>query len=571
MKNLLNSPEAAVDDLITGLVSRNASLARVANWPVVVRSGASSSTVKVISGGGSGHEPAHAGYVGDGMLDAAVCGPVFTSPSVDAILAALRAVAPGDEDIIMVVKNYTGDRLNFGLAARQARAEGHRVRTVLVADDVALGEDVGAGRRGLAGTVLVHKVIGAKVRDGATMDQAADAAEELLSGLGTMGVSLGPCNVPGASESSFDLGDADVEWGLGIHGEPGVEQTPGQSARDTAQRLVKTIVADRGLRDEDVLVMVNGLGGLSSLELEVLSGEVLSEVRARGLRPVMGWTGNFLTSLDMPGVSLTVARVSPDMRELLEAPTAAPAWGVPSVIPREPALVHVETPDLFASEAQAGEAGRFPREIHEAVLRAAEVLIDREEELTRADRAVGDGDLGVNLSRGAKAVIDSSEKFETLNGPAAYFTALSALLRNHVGGTSGPLYAVLALGLARGYSDVSAREPGAQLAALKRGFRIAVDDMCHLGGAEEGDSTMMDALIPAARVLNDEKHENSGAAELFRDAMSAAEKGTASTAEYAASKGRSSYVGERSIGTPDPGATAVLLWARAAFGPIVEG
>ena len=134
-----------------------------------------------------------------------------------------------------------------------------------------------------------------------------------------------------------------------------------------------------------------------------------------------------------------------------------------------------------------------------------------------------------------------------------------------------PLYAVLALGLARGYSDISAREPGAQLAALKRGFRIAVDDMCHLGGAEEGDSTMMDALIPAARVLNDEKHESSGAAELFRDAMSAAEKGTASTAEYAASKGRSSYVGERSIGTPDPGATAVLLWARAAFGPIVEG
>lgn len=568
MKNLLNSPETAVNDLIDGLVSGNASLARVVDWPVVVRSGASSSTVKVISGGGSGHEPAHAGYVGEGMLDAAVCGPVFTSPSVDAILAALRAVAPGDEDIIMVVKNYTGDRLNFGLAARQARAEGHRVRTVVVADDVALGEDVGAGRRGLAGTVLVHKVIGATLRRGGSMDQAADAAEELLSGLGTMGVSLGPCNVPGASDSSFDLGDADVEWGLGIHGEPGVEQTPGHGARSTAERLVGTIVDDRGLRDEDVLVMVNGLGGLSSLEREVLGGDVISVLRARGLRPILGWTGNLLTSLDMPGVSVTVARLSPDMRELLEAPTGAPAWLVPSTIPEEPVLVHVDSPDPFEPEAQAGKGGRFPREIHEAVLRAATVLIEREEELTRADRAVGDGDLGVNLSRGAHAVIDATEKFENLTSPSEYFTALSAVLRNHVGGTSGPLYAVLALGLARGYDGVSGDHAGDHPGALKRGFQIAVADMCHLGGAEEGDSTMMDALIPAARVLNDEKHNESHAADLFREAMAAAEEGTASTAEYAASKGRSSYVGERSIGTPDPGATAVLMWAKAAFEPL---
>lgn len=570
MKNLLNSPDTAVEDLITGLVSRNASLARVANWPVVVRSEASSSTVKVISGGGSGHEPAHAGYVGEGMLDAAVCGPVFTSPSVDAILAALRAVAPGDEDIIMVVKNYTGDRLNFGLAARQARAEGHRVRTVLVADDVALGQDVGAGRRGLAGTVLVHKIIGATLQGGGTMDQAADAAEELLRGLGTMGVSLGPCHVPGASESSFDLGDADVEWGLGIHGEPGVEQTPGRSAQDTAERLVATIVADRELRDEDVLVLVNGLGGLSSLELEVLSGEVLTRVRARGLRPVVGWTGNFLTSLDMPGVSVTVARVTPEMRKLLAASTGAPAWAAPSTIPDEPALLHVESPDPFEPEEPAGEGSGFPREIHEAVLRAAEVLIEREEELTQADRAVGDGDLGVNLSRGARAVIVSSDKFETLNSPTEYFTALSAVLRNHVGGTSGPLYAVLALGLARGYDGHRVAGPEGHLAALKRGFRIAVDDMCHLGGAEEGDSTMMDALIPAARVLGDETDTNLSAADVFREALTAAERGTASTAEYAASKGRSSYVGERSIGTPDPGATAVLMWAKAAFESLVE-
>ena len=247
MKKLINQPEDVVEEMIQGLEAVHPNLQRIPGETVLIRAdlpSAGDRPVAVISGGGSGHEPAHAGYVGRGMLSAAVAGDVFTSPAPDAVLAAIRATA-GPRGAVLVVKNYTGDRLNFGLAAEVARTEGIPVETVLVADDVALTEVLGMeGRRGLAGTILVHKVAGATAESGGSLDEVAANARAVAAEVRTMGVALTSCTVPAAGRPTFELGEQEIELGLGIHGEPGVSRIRMESANDLVDRLLLAVIAD---------------------------------------------------------------------------------------------------------------------------------------------------------------------------------------------------------------------------------------------------------------------------------------------------------------------------------------
>lgn len=549
MRKLINEPGEVVEDLVQGLIRSNGNLTRVSGWPVVVRTERPETTA-VISGGGSGHEPAHAGFVGRGMLDAAVCGPVFTSPSVDAVSAALEAVGEARE-VLVIVKNYTGDRLNFGLAAREARAQGRVVEHVVVADDVALGDSAGAGRRGIAGTVLVHKIAGALAERGLGAVQIKQHLESFLSGMGSMGIALDPALSPGATEPNFELGSHEVEWGLGIHGEPGRERGRADSARHVAERLVESIVGDRGLEaGRSVVVLVNGLGSTPPMELEILTGEVVAAVEAAGLRPELVFSGSLLTSLDMAGASVTLAAADPHVLELLKEPTAAPAW-VPGRIPGSPEAVTVRLPQPLA-ELDGGRA--VPGQLLSALDRAAQAVIEAEAHLTDLDRRVGDGDLGTNLCRGAAAVQRERDRLSVAPDVATWFRALARLLRQEVGGTSGPLYSLLALTTGESHDD-GASSPDPQ--ALRRGFSAAVAAIEELGGAKLGDSTMLDALIPAARAAED----GANAAEV----VAAALEGTRATVAVQAQRGRSSYVGDRSVGVADPGAVAVCVWLAAAL------
>ncbi|GGE10984.1 dihydroxyacetone kinase [Aureimonas endophytica] len=553
MKKLINDPSRVVVDMIEGLVLAAEGLALLEDERVVVRADAdafrASGTVALISGGGSGHEPAHAGYVGPGLLTAAVCGDVFTSPSTDAVLAAIRAVT-GPAGALLIVKNYTGDRLNFGLAAELARSEGLDVEMVVVADDMSLaagGEN--AGRRGIAGTVLVHKVAGASAAAGQPLDAVKAAAGRAIAGLGTMGVALQPCTVPAAGKPSFTLGETEIELGLGIHGEAGVERVAMEPADALAERLIERVAAGLGLaRGDRVALLANNLGATPAMEMQIVARGALAAARRRGLEVERIFAGTFLTAIEMAGCSLSLLKLDEAMLAALDAPASAAAWpGRGARPPAEPpvlAFAHAGAPDLAAGAAD-------PRLVA-AIRAAAERLIGEEERLTELDRAVGDGDLGANLARGARAVLAELGTYENRSA-AAVLRALSATLRRTVGGTSGALYAAGLLRAAGALEGKAAPGAGDWAGALAAGAGA----IATLGDAKIGDRTMLDALLPAAERLGGAAPGDLAAA------VSAARDGAARSADIAPRRGRSSYLGERVLGLPDPGAEAVAAWLAA--------
>lgn len=572
MKKLINAPDAVTSDLLSALSHADSRLMIEPDHRIVLRADylthRDSGKVALISGGGSGHEPAHAGYVGKGMLTAAVAGEVFTSPSVDAVLAAIRLVT-GTAGCLLIVKNYTGDRLNFGLAAAIARGEGLNVATVLVDDDVAIPAGKSrAGARGLAGTVLVHKVAGAAAEEGASLNALTAEIQALIPLIGTMGIGLSACTVPAAGKPSFVLGEGEVEYGLGIHGEPGVSREPIGTADAIARRLVETIVRAKQIAaDTPVILLVNGLGGTPPAELSIVAGAALAACCSHGLRVQRLLVGSFLTAIEMAGCSITLATASDPVLERLSAPTEAPAW-LPPLTPTDGSNA-VAVPKFAA--ALAGEAGPLAdpatRQTFEAAVRSAsKALIEAEPMLTALDAKVGDGDLGISMMRGAQAVIGAIDTLD-LAHPAAALEQISNLLRRNVGGTSGPLYAAFTLAIA-----LSLRDDGGALAlsdwsrAFRRGCRAVMD----LGGAGKGDRTMLDALLPAAEAMEKAASDGATAIEALTYAVRAARAGTDETARLDPRFGRSSYVGTRAIGHVDPGAEAVTIWLGALPGTIVN-
>ena len=362
MKKLINRPEQVVAEMVEGLAAAFPGLRRLPGHHVLVRDDAEEARrgrVALVSGGGSGHEPAHAGYVGRGMLSAAVAGDVFTSPAPDAVLAAIRAVA-GPPGCLLIVKNYTGDRLNFGLAAEMARAEGIPVEVAVVADDAALAESADhAGRRGLAGTVLVHKVAGAAAEAGADLRTVAAEARAAAEAVRTMGVALSPCTVPAAGRPGFELAGDEVELGLGIHGEPGVRRAPIEPADRLVDRLLDAISADLGLAAGDrVALLVNGLGGTPAMELAVVARRAIAGLEGRGVVVGRAYVGEFLTALEMAGVSLSVLRLDDARLARLDATTDAPAWPNAAARPRAGGVV---APGLEPEPARAEPRRRVPR------------------------------------------------------------------------------------------------------------------------------------------------------------------------------------------------------------------
>jgi len=332
MKKLINDPKNVVDESVAGFALAHADLVTLSTEPLfIARSDAPvSGKVGLVSGGGSGHEPLHAGFVGFGMLDAAVPGPVFTSPTPDPIIAATQAV-DGGSGVLHIVKNYTGDVLNFETAADLAEAEGITVRTVIVDDDVAVKDSLyTAGRRGVAGTVLVEKIAGAAAERGDSLDEVATVAEKVVAQVRSMGVALTPSVVPHAGEPSFTLADDEIEIGIGIHGEPGRAKISLEPADQIVDRLLEPILEDLPFASgDDVLLFVNGMGGTPQIELYILyrrAAEVLAE---RGITVTRSLVGNYVTALEMQGASLTVLKLDDELTTLWDAPvqTAALRWG----------------------------------------------------------------------------------------------------------------------------------------------------------------------------------------------------------------------------------------------------
>jgi dihydroxyacetone kinase-like protein len=327
MKKIINSPDKVVSEMLEGMEKAHKDLIYVRELEVITRR-EKSDKVGIVSGGGSGHEPSHAGYVGKGMLDSAVAGNVFASPSPDRILKGIEEANSG-KGVLLVIKNYSGDIMNFEMAKDLAMMDGIEVDSVVVRDDVAVPDSTySTGRRGIAGTVFVHKIAGAKAEAGGTLPEVKAAAEKAISRIRSMGMAMTPCTLPGVGKPGFMLADDEVEIGMGIHGEPGVNRSHILSAKELASVLLEKILADYDYSGKEVALMVNGLGGTPLMELYILNNEVERILSEKGIRVHRTLVGNFMTSLEMSGCSLTLMGLDDELQELLDAPCNTPALKV---------------------------------------------------------------------------------------------------------------------------------------------------------------------------------------------------------------------------------------------------
>ena len=326
MKKIINNPTDVVSEALMGMQAAYPDkLVYTPKMEVISRKEKKTDKVAVISGGGAGHEPLHAGFVGKGMLDAAISGNVFSSPSPDRIGSAIEQVSCG-KGVLMVIKNYSGDIMNFGLSADLAEMDDIEVAQVIVKDDVAVPDrEEGTGRRGIAGTVFVHKIAGAKAEQGASLAEVKAAAEKAVRNIRTMGVAMTPCILPAVGKPGFQIADDEIEIGMGIHGEQGVETTKIKSAKEIAEILVGRILDDYDYSGSEVAVLVNGLGGTPLMELYILNLEVQKILEEKGIKAYRTFVGNYCTSSDMTGASVTLMKLDDELKELLDAPCDTPA------------------------------------------------------------------------------------------------------------------------------------------------------------------------------------------------------------------------------------------------------
>jgi triose/dihydroxyacetone kinase / FAD-AMP lyase (cyclizing) len=530
MSHFMNRKEDMVTEAVDGTVAASGGrLARLDGYPhirVIVRADWTKDRVALVTGGGSGHEPSHAGFVGQGMLTAAVCGDVFASPSVDAVLAGILAVT-GPAGCLLIVKNYTGDRLNFGLAAERARAFGLKVNMVIVDDDIALPDLPQA--RGVAGTLFVHKIAGALAEQGASLDQVTGAALRVIAGTKSIGMSLDTCTVPGSpKEGRIPPGRA--ELGLGIHGEAGVEQVDYAGAQSAIAAVVAKLQAAMGPVPH--VVLLNNLGGTSVLEMAVLAAELMASPIGDRLAHIVG-PATLMTSLSMHGFSLSVLDAGPAELALLMAPTQAPAWPgcQPVVAPKVLPLPDGLTPIKALPSAHAPT--------RDFLIRCCNILIAAEADLNALDARSGDGDTGTTLATAARALIGAADQLPLADQTQLY-RAIGQELSQTMGGSSGVLLAIL---------FAAAGDAASSGLTTREALQAGLDRMMQIGGAKPGDRTMIDALTPALAALDD------GLAAAAR----AARAGANLTATMSRAKaGRSSYLSAAQLtGHIDPGAEAV--------------
>lgn len=328
MKKLINDPNNVLNDMIDGIVAAYPEyVKKLEGFNVIVRNEKKKNKVALVSGGGSGHEPAHAGYVGYGMLDGAVCGEVFTSPTPDQVYEAIKATDDG-QGVLLVIKNYTGDVMNFEMAKEMAEMDGIKVEEVIVNDDVAVENSIyTAGRRGIAGTVFVHKIAGAKAEMSGSLEEVKAVAEKVISNVRTMGMSLSSCIIPAVGKANFEIGHDEVEIGMGIHGEPGTHREKISSADSVAEQLMSKIFSDIELKGGDeVSVMINGLGSTTNMELFIVNKKVNEILKDKGIEVYKTFVGEFMTSLEMAGCSISILKLDNELKELLEDSADTPAF-----------------------------------------------------------------------------------------------------------------------------------------------------------------------------------------------------------------------------------------------------
>lgn len=592
MKKIMNTPETFVYDMCHGLAKAHPELEFVEKYKIVKKKDINPDKVSLISGGGSGHEPAHAGFVGRGMIDCAVCGDVFASPSQVQVYNAIKACAT-DKGVLLVIKNYSGDCMNFNNAMSDAQEDGIKVDAVYVNDDIAVKDSLyTVGRRGVAGTVLVHKCAGAAAEQGMELPEVKRVANKVIDNVRSFGFAFTSCTVPAAGHPTFEIGDDEMEFGVGIHGEPGrfrekIDYSNGSFADDLAKRIVKDIEEDLKLHSgEDVVLLINGFGGSPLQELYILNNSVSKVLEADGINIHRTIVGNFMTSIDMAGASISILRVDSELKSLIDYSVATPAitWGqanseqaqvaidainaiakalniTPSACPKKEArrvqAENVVEEDNAVYEVKGapviGETINTPAFV-QIVDKMADIVIENEVPFCEADQ-MGDGDFGMSIAKGfrqLKADWASRKKGDI----GQFLVSCSEIIKEYCGGASGPIWgsAFKYAGKAMlGKDEVSLQDIALLFTEANRGV-FETGKKSFGKGADIGDKTLVDALKPCAIALTEASEAGDNLLAGLEKGAIAAHNGAEATKTHVATLGRAGTVGERSIGFPDAGA-----------------
>ena len=590
MKKIMNTPETFVYDMCHGLALAHPELEFVEKFKIVKKKDIDDNKVSLISGGGSGHEPAHAGFVGKGMIDCAVCGDVFASPSQVQVYNAIKKCAT-DKGVLLVIKNYSGDCMNFNNAMADAQDDGIKVDAVYVNDDIAVKDSLyTVGRRGVAGTVLVHKCAGAAAEQGKELDEVKRVANKVIDNVRSFGFAFTSCTVPAAGHPTFEIGDDEMEFGVGIHGEPGryrekIDYSNGTFADDLARRILTDLEEDLGLKaGEDVVLLINGFGGTPLQELYLLNNSVTKAITADGINVHRTIVGNFMTSIDMAGASISVLRVDSELKALVDYPVSTPAltWGAAMSEQAEAALEAIKAigkalgytpaePAKKASKKAVAEAedDNATYEVEgtpvvtetintaafvQIVDKMADVIIENEVPFCEADQ-MGDGDFGMSIAKGFRQ-LKADWATRKKGDVGEFLVSCSEIIKEYCGGASGPIWgsAFKYAGKAMlGKKEINLTDLAFLFMEANRGV-YETGKKSFGKGADIGDKTLVDALKPCALALTKAAEEGKALRDGIDLGAKAAHEGAEATKTHVATLGRAGTVGERSIGFPDAGA-----------------
>ncbi|AIW86640.1 dihydroxyacetone kinase subunit DhaK [Bacillus mycoides] len=571
MKKIINKPETLVMEMCNGMVMAHPELELLKKYKVIKKKEMNENKVTLISGGGSGHEPAHAGLVGKGMLDAAVCGDVFASPSQIQVYQAIKETA-SKKGTLLIIKNYSGDIMNFKNGAHLATEDGIEVDYVKVDDDIAVEDSLyTVGRRGVAGVILVHKIAGAAAEAGMDLGAVKVIAEKAAANVRTIGLALTSCTVPASGSPTFTLAEDEMEYGVGIHGEPGIKREKTLSADELANRMTNDLIKDLGVKDgEEIALLVNGFGGTPLQELYLFNNAVTRELAARNIKINRVFVGNYMTSIDMAGMSLTVMKLDDELKTLLSKECNTPAFKVDGPVESVEyvnVLEDVEEKEVSFEIETAEEHAVIKDNVITLnnmiylVDKMSDIIIKNEVPFCELDTHAGDGDFGMSVAKGFKqlkrewhSIVDQENV--TIG---SFLDGCSMIIMEHCGGASGPIWggAFRAASKAAGEKrELTAKEFAEILQAALQGIQ-SIGERSFGRGAVVGDKTLVDALAPCVDSWLASASNEVDVKTAFEKGAEAAVKGAEYTKEIVARMGRAGTVGERSLGYPDAGAHAL--------------
>lgn len=573
MKKIINRPEDVVKQMCHGFVMAHPNLKLDARYKIIYRSDKEFDKVNLISGGGSGHEPAHAGFIGRGMLDAAVCGDVFASPSQIQIYQAIRYMKT-NQGVLLIIKNYSGDVMNFKNAAELAREDGILVDYVIVDDDVAVKDSLyTVGRRGVAGTVFVHKIAGAAAHRAKTLPEVKEIAEKVIRNVKSIGFALSSCTVPAKGTPTFNLDENEIEYGVGIHGEPGICRSKLLDADALAEKMVCELCDALELpsqgSDNKVALLVNGFGATPLMELYLLNASVARELVKRKVSVARTFVGNYMTSLDMAGASISLLKLDDELEFLLNVQSEAPAF----MVNREEPSIEYYEPYVSTDQSDNPGSGNIVSKTNALIgdaltLENMQYIVDvmcasiikNEIAFCDLDAYAGDGDFGMSVAKGFRQLRKEwTHISQKANDIGEFLHECSMIIMEYCGGASGPIWgsAFRAAGKAvDGKKGLSVNDFAEMLQAAVLGIQ-KTGERSFGRGAVVGDKTLIDALVPCADAWTAYSKTGGDFIEAFLIGAKAAVKGAEKTKEFSAKMGRAGTVGERSIGHPDAGAHAL--------------